>query len=108
MAAEEPFEARWGSLDRSDACLTIIGERRETVSNERGDFTASYLHIGTYSVTVAATGFKSEVNSGLILQVDKVINLSITLQPGAVSESVEVTGTAPLVDASTSSLGQVI
>src|SRR5689334_10081142 len=87
---------------------TRTGERRETMSNERGDFTASYLRIGTYSVTVAATGFKSEVNTGLVLQVDKVITLSFSLQPGAVTESVEVAATAPLVDASTSSLGQVI
>jgi hypothetical protein len=94
------------------AKVTILqaetGERRETATNERGDFNAPYLHIGTYSVTVAATGFKSDVRSGLVLQVDKVLNLTITLQPGSITESVEVSSSAPLVDTSTSSLGQVI
>ena len=33
---------------------TQTGERRETVTNERGDFNAPYLQRGTYSVTVSA------------------------------------------------------
>ena len=83
-------------------------EQRQTVTNDRGEFNASYLNVGTYSVNVTMPGFKSEVSSGIVLQVDKVVNLPFVLQPGVVSESVEVTSAAPLVDTSTSSLGQVI
>src|ERR1039457_2706851 len=35
-------------------------ERRETVTNDRGEFTAPYLRRGEYSVTVTANGFKGE------------------------------------------------
>jgi hypothetical protein len=83
-------------------------EQRQTVTNDRGEFSAAYLNVGTYSVTVTMTGFKVEVNNGIVLQVDKIVNLPFVLQPGVVSESVEVTSAAPLVDTSTSSLGQVI
>ena len=83
-------------------------EKRQTVTNDRGEFNAPYLNVGTYSVAVSMTGFKSEVDAGIVLQVDKIVNLPFVLQPGVVSESVEVTSTAPLVDTSTSSLGQVI
>ena len=94
------------------AKVTIVqqatSESRESVTNERGEFTAPNLHIGQYSVTVTRDGFKTDVHNGVPLEVDKVLNLSITLQPGIVTESVEVTGGAPLVDTATSSLGQVI
>src|ERR1700722_7848741 len=50
-------------------------EQRQTVSNDRGEFSAAYLNVGTYSVTVTMTGFKAEVNNGIVLQVDKVVNL---------------------------------
>lgn len=83
-------------------------EQRQTVTNDHGEFSAPYLNVGTYSVAVSMVGFKSEVSSGIVLQVDKIVNLPFVLQPGVVTESVEVTGSAPLVDTSTSSLGQVI
>jgi hypothetical protein len=83
-------------------------ERRETVTNERGEFTAPYLRLGEYSVTVAATGFRGQTLTGIVLAVDQTVKLAVVLQPGIVEQSIEVTDAAPLVDAATSSLGQVI
>lgn len=83
-------------------------ERRETLTNERGEFNAPYLRRGVYSVTVSAPGFKSQTLTGIPLAVDQTVRLPVTLQPGAVEQSIEVTGAAPLVDSSTSSLGQTI
>src|SRR3954452_12314100 len=83
-------------------------DSRDLVTNEQGEFNAANLHIGTYSVTVTKTGFKTQIFNGIVLEVDKVLNLPAVLQPGVVSESVEVTGAVPLVDTATSSLGQVI
>ncbi len=83
-------------------------ESREVVTNDHGEFSASNLHIGRYSVTVTMNGFKSQVFSEVPLAVDQVLNLPAVLQPGVITETVEVTGAVPLVDTSTSSLGQVI
>ncbi|HWF48352.1 MAG TPA: carboxypeptidase regulatory-like domain-containing protein [Bryobacteraceae bacterium] len=87
---------------------TDTTESREVTTNDHGEFEAPNLHIGRYSVRVAVQGFKTQVFNDITLEVDKVVNLPITLQPGVVAESVEVTGGAPLVDTATSSLGQVI
>ena len=96
----------------SNAKVTIVqkdtSESRAVVSNDHGEFSAPNLHVGAYSVTVTEQGFKAEVFNNITLEVDKVVNLPVTLQPGIVTESVEVTGGAPLVDTETSSLGQVI
>src|SRR5206468_3965397 len=53
-------------------------------------------------------GFKAKLLSGITLRVDQTVNLRIALEVGATSETIEVTGAAPLVDSATSSLGQVI
>ncbi|HMF79708.1 MAG TPA: carboxypeptidase regulatory-like domain-containing protein [Bryobacteraceae bacterium] len=87
---------------------TATSESRVSVTNERGEFNAPNLHIGQYSVTVTMDGFKTDIHNEVVLEIDKVLNLPIVLQPGVVTESVEVTGGAPLVDTATSSLGQVI
>jgi Carboxypeptidase regulatory-like domain len=103
--------------DSSDAAIvgakiSIVqvdtAERRETITNDRGEFNAPYLRRGIYSVTVTAPGFKSQTLTGIQLAVDQTVKLPVTLEPGVVEQSIEVTGVAPLVDASTSSLGQVI
>ena len=87
---------------------TATSERRQIVTNDQGQFTVPYLPIGEYSVTVAMTGFKSATIPNVALQVDNTVTLPIVIQAGDVKESIEVTAAAPLVDASTSSLGQVI
>jgi hypothetical protein len=94
------------------AKVTILqkatAESRDLITNDHGEFQAPNLHIGEYSVTVTVAGFKSQVFSDVVLEVDKVVNLPFALQPGVVTETVEVTSGAPLVDTETSSLGQVI
>jgi Carboxypeptidase regulatory-like domain len=94
------------------AAVTITqiatSEKRQVITNDQGQFTVSSLPIGQYSVTVAMNGFKSETIPDITLGVDSTVTLPIVIQAGDVTESVEVTATAPLVDASTSSLGQVI
>src|SRR5215468_2436058 len=81
---------------------------RETVTDDRGQFSAPNLRPGEYSVTVTATGFQGRTFTGIILAVDQTVNLPAVLQPGAVEQTIEVTAAAPLLDSSTSSLGQVI
>jgi Carboxypeptidase regulatory-like domain/TonB dependent receptor len=84
------------------------GESRVTRTNANGAFSLPLLHPDVYDVTARANGFKARLLSGITLQVDQTVSLRITLEIGAASETVEVTGATPLVDAATSSLGQVI
>jgi hypothetical protein len=84
------------------------GELREIAANERGEFNVPFLRIGDYSVTVSTKGFKTQIISPITVRVDQSVNLPITMEIGAITESVAVTAATPLVDATTSSLGQVI
>ena len=84
------------------------GESREIQTNQTGEFNAPFLKPGNYTVTASAKGFKSKTLNGITLEVDQTPNLLIQLEVGSSTETVEVTGAAPLVDSATSSLGQVI
>lgn len=83
-------------------------ETRDLASNESGDFTAQFLRVGPYSITVTTQGFKSKTVTPITVRVDQTVNLPIDLEIGAVAETVEVNASTPLLDANTSSLGQVI
>jgi len=75
-----------------------IGLARETTTNENGYFTAPSLPAGNYDIAVEAPGFKSLFRSGIRLDADAVLNLPLQLEIGQVTERVEVTGEAPLVE----------
>jgi hypothetical protein len=81
---------------------------RVVYTNERGDFIAPMLSIGEYEVSAEFKGFKRKSLSGILLRVDQTVTLQITIEPGNVTETVEVVSTAPLLESETSSLGQVI
>lgn len=84
------------------------GEAREAISNARGEFNLSFLRAGEYSVSIGAQGFKTAMYSAVTVQVDQTVSLTVLLDLGAVTETVEVSDRPPLLDAATSSLGQVI
>jgi hypothetical protein len=63
---------------------------------------------GTYSLTAELPGFKKFLREGIVLQVTQVIRLDIEMELGAISESVEVSESVPMVETETSSRGSVI
>ena len=83
-------------------------QTRTVRTNDRGEFLAPQLPIGEYEVTAQFTGFKRKSLVGILLRVDQTLTLPITIEPGSVSETVEVASSAPLLELETSSLGQVI
>lgn len=80
----------------------------QTQANAEGFYTVPGLPIGDYSVTAEMQGFKKTVRTGITLQVDQKAQVDLVLQIGGVTESVEVTGEAPLVDASSATVGKVV
>jgi hypothetical protein len=103
-------DATGGILPNCSVTITHIstGLVRKVLTNEQGDFNAPSLPVGEYRIAVELAGFQTKVLSGLTLQVDQTAIVPIVLDPGAVSQSVEVTASAPVLDSQTSSLGQVI
>ncbi len=72
---------------------------RAGVTNDTGAFRIPALAIGSYRVTASAEGFKSAVQTVEVLS-GSVIQSSFKLQIGQRSETVEVEGSAPLVELS--------
>jgi Carboxypeptidase regulatory-like domain len=74
-----------------------------TKTNESGEFRLDHLLVGTYRVTAKMTAFKTVVEESEVhLNTTGTVNL--TLPAGAVSETVEVSGAAPIIDTTTAQL----
>src|SRR4051812_7268876 len=80
----------------------------QSTSNATGFFIFVGVRPGTYSLRVEKQGFRSVDVSQLQLGVNQALTQNLQIPVGAVSESVQVTGEAPLVDNSTTELGTVI
>jgi Carboxypeptidase regulatory-like domain len=74
---------------------TNVSQDRQT--NESGNFVFSDVPPGNYSLTVEMTGFKKEQRRNVPLLVNTTQRLDVQLQPGSVSETVEVTAAAPVL-----------
>src|SRR6202163_3999052 len=81
------------------------GAIRKTVSEDNGDYRISAVPAGSYEVTATATGFKTEVRSGIVVTVGADVGVNFSLTVGAITEKVEVSGEAPQVDTSSSAMG---
>src|SRR5262245_14758518 len=84
------------------------GLARESVSNGEGYFTIPLLPPGEYRIAVKKDGFKPVVRPDVALNVEQVARLDFTLETGAVSDTVTITGDAPIMNTETSSVGQVV
>ena len=91
-----------GGAAIAKAALTIHNVRSNadiaSTSDAHGNFHAPLLEPGSYSVTVAATGFQSARLDNVIVQVGAVTLLQPHLVPGLESSIVEVKETAPILN----------
>lgn len=78
------------------------------VSNEQGSYEAHYLPTGSYRVTAEMTGFKSWTRPPVELRIGDRLRIDIQLEVGSMAESVEVVAQAPVLEATTGHIGQVI
>jgi len=74
-----------------------IGTTQTLTTNAAGDFRFPLLRPGVYTVLVKATGF-SVAAEGVTVGVGQVTTASMQLRVGAPSETIEVTGAAPLLE----------
>ena len=76
------------------------------VTNTTGYYEAQLLLPGNYRITAELTGFKTTVRTGITLAVGQQIAVDVTLAVGTVSETVTVSGAAPILDTSVLTTGQ--
>jgi hypothetical protein len=80
----------------------------ETASNATGNYIIPLLPPGDYTLAVEAPGFRRYVQRGITLQVNQQASVDVKLQVGEVSQAVEVTAQAPLLESESSSIGTVV
>src|SRR5262245_29262950 len=90
------------------ATQTETGISRDTVTNETGSFVLPNLPIGPYRLEAALPGFRTFVQTGIVLEVNASPTINLVLAVGQVSEQVEVQANAALVETSNVGVGQVM
>jgi hypothetical protein len=84
------------------------GFTRTVTTGDDGAYRFPALPVGRYDVKVERTGFKTETHAGLTLEVMQEAVVNFTLQVGTSEQQVLITGEAPLVNTTTSSLGGLV
>jgi len=82
------------------------GTKSEVSTNESGNYTKGQLIPGQYQVTIEAAGFQKAVSSPITVQVDAVARFDVAMQVGNVTQEVEVTAAAPLLQADRADVAQ--
>ena len=90
------------------ATQTETGTSRMTITNETGSYVLPNLALGTYRLQAALPGFRTFVQTGIVLQVNSSPVVNPVLEVGQVSEEVQVQANAALVETRNSGVGQVI
>jgi hypothetical protein len=81
----------------------------ETTARDDGRYvTPVILRPGRYTVEASKEGFKTAASQPFVLQIGDVPEVNLTLELGAVTQTVTVSGQAPLLETQTSELGTVI
>jgi hypothetical protein len=84
------------------------GISRDAKTDQSGDYTFIEVVPGNYRVEYTLQGFKKNVRANVVLELNQVLTLNATLQPGATQETIEVSSEAPLVDTTSTQLGAVV
>jgi hypothetical protein len=82
--------------------------KRESVTNQSGDYYVPFLLPGTYVVKVSKDGFKSFVRSGIEIRTLDRIRIDAGLELGAITESISVNAEPPLLEVTGGDRGEIV
>ena len=90
------------------AVNTDTGFQRTAMSNHQGAYLLVQLPVGHYRLEAEATGFKKYVQDGISLDVNQSAAVPIRLAIGSSTQQVEVTADAPVIETTSTNLGQTV
>src|SRR5271168_1283541 len=118
LAAQSTFGSVTGTVvDATGAAvpgvavtLTNSGTAQTQVVTTGADglYTFVNLNPGEYRIDAEKTSFKHFKREHIVIEVQQSARIDVTMEVGAVNQTVEVTGETPLLQTTTTSLGQVI
>lgn len=92
------------------ATVTVSGVQgsKTAVSADEGRFTIPFLTPGAYTVRVELQGFKTAEQRDVSIKLGQSVDLTLKLEVGTVAETVQVTGTTPTINTTSTTIGAVI
>src|SRR3954463_4716917 len=81
---------------------------RSTVSNEAGHYTFASLPNGKYTVSAELQGFKKVIRQNIDVEVNTTIRVDMTLEVGAMTESVTVAAESPVLQTDRTDTGRIL
>src|SRR5581483_10297652 len=92
--------------------VTILNEATnaqvQAITNDAGQYVAPNLAPGTYTIKVEKTGFKPSTVVGVRLLANRSTRIDVVLETGAVTQTVEVQATAPVVNSENATIGNIM
>lgn len=96
----------------ANAKVSIKNDATNYTTNMRTGSDGSYIFtpvkVGTYTVTVENPGFQTAVHPSVIVNIQQQVVVNVTLAPGKVTQTVEVSATVPLLQTQTAAVQQVV
>ncbi len=80
----------------------------KAASSETGNYTLAQLPAGIYQLTAAMSGFKQFVRTGITVSTAQTLRIDVSLEVGAISETVTVNADAPLLKTESGELSHVV
>src|SRR5277367_3441730 len=84
------------------------GSVSEATTNANGEYGFPQVAVGVYRMEFDLSGFKTNVQRSVNVDLNQIVTVNSVLQIGATKETVEVTSEAPLVDTSSTQLGAIM
>ncbi|MCZ6876623.1 MAG: carboxypeptidase regulatory-like domain-containing protein [Acidobacteria bacterium] len=84
------------------------GATRVVVTDDEGRFRARDVGLGTYRVSATLPGFQTVAQTGIVLTIGREAVIELELPIGEISELVEVTSDAALIETTSSSLASLV
>lgn len=85
-------DSNGGAIPNAQVTITntATNSARTVVTDGDGFYTATNLPAGTYTIAAVGNGFKKAEQSGITLAADARLTLDLALEPGQVTETVQV------------------
>ncbi len=84
------------------------GVKTEGTTDAQGNYVFNFLSPGTYRIETEVAGFKKFVRDGVNLETGRQLRIDVNLETGAVTETVNITATTPLLETETGTLSGTI
>jgi hypothetical protein len=103
-------DASGAAIADAQVTLTNLATTEKRVAQSGADGLYDFVNLlpSRYSIVAEKTGFKRVTRPEVIVEVGQSVRIDVTLQVGDVNQTIEVTSETPLLQAETSSIGQVV